>query len=153
MARQGTFINPTLSPGIVGSRLPESEMTPVRRETRAMRPKIAEAHRATIAAGVEVVAGTDAGVANVPLDSMPMELEGLHAELGMAPLDIIKAATHTAARACDREGQFGSIQPGRRADLLVVDGDPSRDIRAIRKVRYVFKDGILEVEDGRLVRS
>ncbi len=153
MARQGTFVNPTLSPGLVTARLPESEMTPVRRETRAMRPKINEAHRASIAAGVEIVAGTDAGVANVPLDSMPLELEGLHEELGLVPLDVIKAATHTAARACDREQEFGSIQPGRRADLLVVDGDPSRDIRAIRRVRYVFRDGTLEVEDGRLVRS
>ena len=153
MARQGTFVNPTLSPGIMGSRLPDSEMTPTRLETRAMRPKINEAHRASLAAGVEFIAGTDAGVSNVTLDSMPTELEGLHQDLGMAPLDVIKAATHTAARACGREDEFGSIQPGRRADLLVVDGDPSRDVSAIRKVRYVFRDGRLEVEDGRLVRS
>jgi len=153
MARQGTFVNPTLSPNLVSAMLPESEMTPVRRETRAMRPLIMEAHRKSIAAGVEIAAGTDAGVANVTLDSMPMELEGLHDELEMAPLDIIKAATHTAARACGREHEFGSIQVGRRADLLVVRGDPSKDIRAIRQLRYVFRDGRLEVEDGRLVRS
>ena len=153
MARQGTFLDATLSPGIVIDRLPESELTPTRREVRAMRPAIREAQRAMLAAGVEPIAGTDAGVAGVPLDSMPMELEALHRQLGLSPLEAIRAATHTAARACGREDEFGSLRPGRRADLLVVEGDPAADIGALRRVRAVFRDGLLEVEDGRLVRS
>ncbi len=153
MARQGTFLDPTLSPGVAVARLPESELTGNRLETRRMRPMIQEAHRAMLAAGVEPVAGTDAGVANVPLDSMPTELEALHRDLGLSPLEAIRAATHTAARACRREEEFGSVRAGRRADLLAVDGDPSVDLGAIRRVRKVFRDGVVEVEDGRLVRS
>ncbi|MCC6179196.1 MAG: amidohydrolase family protein [Chloroflexi bacterium] len=153
MARQGTFIDATLTPGIVTSRLPESELTPTRRETLAMQPKIRAVQRQMLEMGVEPIAGTDAGVANVPLDSMPLELEGLVESLGLTPLAAITAATHTAARACKREDDFGSIQPGRRADFLVVEGDPTRTISDVRKVRWVFKDGVAEVENGRLIRA
>jgi imidazolonepropionase-like amidohydrolase len=153
MARQGTFLDATLTPGVVVARLPESELNEVRRQGRRIRPLILEAHRAMLAAGVEPVAGTDAGVANVPLDSMPTELEAMHQDLGLSPLAVIKAATHTSARACGREHEFGSIQQGRLADLLVVDGDPSQDISTIRRVRKVLRNGVVEVEDGRLVRS
>ena len=152
MARQGTFLDPTLSPGVMVARLPESELTPGRLEVRAMRPAIQEAHRAMLAAGVEPIAGTDGGVAHVPLNSMPMELQAMHGQLGLSPLETIRAATHSAARACGRQAEIGSIQPGRRADLVVLDGDPSIDMTALRKTRLVFLGGVLEVEDGRLTR-
>ncbi len=153
MAKQGTFLDATLSPSVVSSRIPDSELTPARREIRKMRPAVTEAQRAMLALGVEPIAGTDAGVANVTLDSMPMELEALNRELGLSPMQVIRAATHTAARACGREDEFGSVQVGRRADLLVVQGDPSVDLAAIRRVRWVLRDGVPEVEDGRLIRA
>ena len=153
MARQGTFLDATLSPGMMSASLPESEMTPVRRETRAMRPAIHEAQRAMLALGVEPIAGTDAGVASVPLDSMPFELESLHRQLGLAPLDVVKAASSTAARACGLEDEIGVVAAGRRADLIAVEGDPATDVGAFRRVRRVLRDGVVLVEDGRLVRS
>ncbi len=153
MAKQGTFLDATLSPSVVSSRIPDSELTPARREIRKMRPAVTEAQRAMLALGVEPIAGTDAGVANVTLDSMPMELEALNRELGLSPMQVIRAATHTAARACGHEDEFGSVQAGRRADLLVVQGDPSVDLAAIRRVRWVLRDGVPEVEDGRLIRA
>ncbi len=153
MARQGTFLDATLSPGLVTARIPESELSGTRLETRRMQPAIREAQRAMLAAGVELVAGTDAGVANVPLDSMPLELEGIVQLLGVSPLEAIRAATHSAARACGRDDEIGSVQPGRVADLLMVDGDPSREIGTVRRVEMVLRNGVVEVERGRLVRS
>ncbi|MBA2448161.1 MAG: amidohydrolase family protein [Chloroflexi bacterium] len=153
MARQGTFLDPTLSPGVAIESLPESELTPSRAEVRRMRPAVHEAQRAMLALGVEPIAGTDAGVAGVPLDSMPIEVMALHRHLGLSPIEAIRAATHTAARACGREDELGSVQVGRRADLLVVEGDPTVDLGALRRVRAVFREGVLEVDRGRLVRS
>ena len=153
MVAQGTFFTPTLSTRAAIDALPEAELTPSRREVRRMGPAVAEAHRAMLAAGVEPVAGTDAGVANVPLDSMAVELATFERLLGLAPLEALRTATGTAARACGRDGEIGTIEVGKRADLLVVDGDPSRDLGAVRRVRWVFRDGRLDVEDGRLVRS
>jgi imidazolonepropionase-like amidohydrolase len=153
MARKGTYLDATLSPGIVSAKIPESCLTAGRLETRRIQPAIREAQRAMLAAGVELIAGTDAGVSNVPLDSMPMELEGIVELLGVSALDAIRAGTHTAARACGREEEFGSIQPGRVADLLVVDGDPAEDVTMVRRVEMVLRNGVVEVERGRLVRS
>lgn len=153
MARQGTYLSPTLSPSRIADQLPESELNETRRRIRGMRPTIREAQRDMLARGVQVIGSTDAGVANVPLDSMPGELVAMVEELGLTPMQAITAATYTGALACGRADDFGSIQPGRRADLLAVEGDPTRNVSDVRKLRWVFKDGVVEVENGRLLRS
>ena len=152
MARQGTYLSPTISPARVLDTVSDEHLTEARRRTRAMRPKIREAQRDMLARGVKVIGSTDAGVANVPLDSMPGELEAAVEELGLTPMQAITAATYTGAQAFDRADDFGSLRAGLRADFLVVDGDPTKDISDVRKLRWVFKDGVAEVENGRLVR-
>lgn len=152
MARQGTYLSPTISPARVADSIADAHLSEVRRRTRAMRPKIREAQRDMLARGVKVIGSTDAGVANVPLDSMPGELEAAVEELGLTPMQALTAATYTGAQAFDRAEDFGSLQAGLRADFLVVDGDPTKDISDIRKLRWVFKDGVAEVENGRLIR-
>jgi imidazolonepropionase-like amidohydrolase len=152
MARQGTYLSPTISPARISEKLPESELTEARRRVRAMRPKIREAQRDMLARGVQVIGSTDAGVANVPLDAMPGELEAAVEELGLTPMQAITAATSTGARAFGRADEIGSLQPGRRADFLVVEGTPASSISDIRKLRWVFKDGVAEIENGRLIR-
>ncbi len=152
MARQGTYLSPTISPARVADSIADAHLSEVRRRTRAMRPKIREAQRDMIARGVKVIGSTDAGVANVPLDSMPGELEAAVEELGLTPMQALTAATYTGAQAFDRADDFGSLQAGLRADFLVVEGDPTKDISDIRKLRWVFKDGVAEVENGRLIR-
>ena len=99
-----------------------------------------------------MIGSTDAGVANVPLDSMPSELEAAVEELGLTPMQAITAATYTGAQCFDRADDFGSLQAGLRADFLVIDGDPTKNIADVRKLRWVFKDGVAEVENGRLIR-
>jgi imidazolonepropionase-like amidohydrolase len=152
MARQGTFLDPTLSPAANLAKADPATLTSTQRETYRIRPRTLEAHRRSIELGVEVAAGTDAGVANLPLDSMPSELLLLQRDLGLSPEQAIRAGTYNAARSVKLEHELGSLQPGRRADLLIVPGNPLDDLRALGAPRAVYKDGRLEVEAGRLVR-
>ena len=153
MARRGIFIDPTISGG---SRLSEADpatLRPSQRETREIRPRVIEAHRRSVELGVEVAAGTDAGVTNLPFDRLPGEIRLLHEQLGLSPAEAIRAATYNGARAITLDDDLGTVQPGRRADLLIVPGNPLQDLAALGSVRAVYKDGVLEVEDGRLVHS
>jgi imidazolonepropionase-like amidohydrolase len=154
MVKQGTYLSPTISPARVNTADPGADphLSEVRRRVQGMRPKIREAQRDMLAKGVKIIGSTDAGVANVPLDSMPGELEAAVEELGLTPMQAITAATYTGSQAFDRSEDFGSLQVGRRADFLVVEGDPTKTISDIRKLRWVFKDGVAEVENGRLIR-
>ncbi len=152
MARKGIYLSPTISPSRVGNTAADAHLSEVRRRTLGMRPKIREAQRDMLARGVKIIGSTDAGVANVPLDSMPSELEAAVDELGLTPMQAITAATYTGAQAFGRADDFGSLQVGRRADFLAFEGDPSKTITDIRKLRWVFKDGVAEVENGRLIR-
>jgi imidazolonepropionase-like amidohydrolase len=62
-------------------------------------------------------------------------------EAGQLPLDAIVSATSVAARSLGLADQIGEIAPGMQADLIAVEGDPSRDITALRRVRFVMKGG------------
>ena len=61
---------------------------------------------------------------------------------GFTPVEAIRIATLNGARFLGEDAQIGSIAPGKAADLVLLDGDPTRDIRAIERVQVVFKDGI-----------
>ncbi|HEX5498801.1 MAG TPA: amidohydrolase family protein, partial [Thermomicrobiales bacterium] len=101
-------------------------------------------------AGVSVVVGTDAGACLARFDEAAhLELE-LLVEAGWSPLEAIAAGTLDAAKAIRREHDIGSIEPGKLADLLVVRGDPSRDISAAREVEQVFLGGRAAIEGGNL---
>jgi hypothetical protein len=88
-------------------------------------------------AGVTIVAGTDQAV---PGHSLHRELE-IYVEAGFTPLEAIQAATLVPARAMKLDKEVGTIEVGKRADLLLVDGDPLADIRALRKVFLVVAAG------------
>jgi Amidohydrolase family len=86
--------------------------------------------------GVQIVAGTDAG-SGYALDR---ELE-LYAEAGITAPEILRMATLKAAQVMRKDAESGSITPGKYADLILVDGDPARDIHEIRRVELVVKNG------------
>lgn len=90
-------------------------------------------------AGVPVVAGTDVGV---PGHTLHRELE-LYVKAGFTPLEAIQAATITPARVMKLENEVGTIEPGKRADLIILDANPLDDIRNIRQVRFVMTQGRL----------
>ena len=104
--------------------------------------------RRFVAAGGQVAMGND--YASVPQNGfdhlelgMPMhEITRMH-ESGMTPMQIVVAATRTAARACGREGDLGVLAEGKVADVLVVDGDPLADLSALGRPQTVVHDGVV----------
>ena len=88
-------------------------------------------------AGVPIVAGTDQSVPGFSLDR---EIE-LRVQAGFTPMEAIQSATLVAARAMGMERDSGTIEPGKRADVIVVDGNPLENISDIRKVSTVFAGG------------
>jgi imidazolonepropionase-like amidohydrolase len=99
-----------------------------------------ESFGAAVRAGMKIAAGTDAGTPFNPHDFMPQEL-GLMVEYGLTPLMAIVAATKNAAFNLGLDPDIGTLEVGRIADVIVVDGDPSTDIGAVANVRFVMKDG------------
>lgn len=94
-------------------------------------------------AGVRLVAGTDAAAGF----SLHRELE-LYSEAGIPNTDILYIATLGAARVMKHEAQWGSIEPGKLADLIIVDGDPSQRMRDLRRAELVMKGGVMYVPDS-----
>ena len=62
---------------------------------------------------------------------------------GMAPIDAARAATSVNARVLHMSDKIGSIKPGLLADIIAVEGDPTKDVSAFRKVRFVMKGGVV----------
>ena len=91
------------------------------------------------AAGVPLVAGTDTGLLGYGLDR---ELE-LYVQAGLTPADALYTATLGAARAMGRDGDSGSVEVGKRADLVLVRGDPLTRISDLRRVEKVVSAGRL----------
>ena len=99
------------------------------------------------AAGVPFVAGTDA----LPGFLLPRELE-LYVEAGVPAPEVLRIATLDAARLTGRASELGSIAPGKLADMILVDGDPSLHVGDVRRLRLVIKDGAL-IDPDALCRS
>ncbi len=93
--------------------------------------------RALHAAGVPIVAGTDKAV---PAHSFHRELE-LYVEAGLSPMDVIQLATLGSARVMKMDKEVGSIEAGKCADMILVDGNPLEDFRSLRKVTRVISNG------------
>lgn len=89
--------------------------------------------------GIHLVAGTDFA----PLSglALPRELE-LMAQAGIAPADVLGIATLGSAALMKRDGDVGAVEQGEAADLVLVRGDPTRDIRRVRDVVLTFKGGV-----------
>ena len=99
---------------------------------RRMLELVGELHRA----GVQIVAGTDA-MAGFTLHR---ELE-LYAQAGIPNTEILRIATLVPAQILKRDRDLGTIEPGKLADFIIVDGDPTQNISDIRRVVTVVKDG------------
>ena len=164
LRRHGTVVDPTSSWGEIGG---HSQAEPLQRfqpvtqhlpqiflqtraagwgapgvDTATAHARLARSLAVTGAlhdAGVPIVAGTDEGV---PGFSVYRELE-LYVIAGFTPMDALRAATAVPAKAMHMDKELGTIEVGKRADLLVLDANPLENIANIRTVRLVMKGGML----------
>jgi imidazolonepropionase-like amidohydrolase len=103
--------------------------------------------------GVKMVLCTDAGTSLVPFDRLPLAAEGGMKLLEMSAMEAIVACTSLPAQEMGLEGEIGSVEPGKNADLLLVEGNPLEDIRGLTRVDRVFRDGVEVVAGDKLYLS
>lgn len=96
-------------------------------------------------AGVRIAYGTDAGV--YPHGDNAIQF-GHYVEHGLTPEQALQSATRWAAELMGWEDRVGALEPGLFADLVVVDGDPTRDVGLLRQVSGVMKDGVWVIDPG-----
>jgi len=94
--------------------------------------------RKAVAAGAKMSFGTDAGVC--PYGTSGRQFAFM-VKYGMTPMQAIQSATHNAADLLGHSDEFGSIKPGKHADIIAVAGDPLTDIRLLENIQFVMKDG------------
>jgi imidazolonepropionase-like amidohydrolase len=143
MLEHGAYLVPTLVAPHGVARAAEAG-APIPANVLVKAAEVVEAHRDSFRraaeAGVKIAMGTDAGV--VPHGTNLEELQ-LMGEGGMSPEDVLVATTRTAAELMGLDGELGSIEPGKRADLVVVAGDPFDFRDLAERIESVYQDGRL----------
>ncbi len=152
MAEQGTFLVPTLSV-MAKTGDPEALGREMYERAARWRDRLQDTLRLALDAGVRVAAGTDAGVGIHHGENLG-ELAHL-AAMGLTPMAAIMAGTSTAAAVCDLDGEVGTLEPGKRADLVVAAGNPLEDLTSLRDqdtITLVMRNGTVVKGDGRAER-
>ena len=146
MLDNGAYLVPTLvAPlGVIkaaeaGAGIPEVAVIKAREVVEAHR----DSFRRAVEAGVKVAMGTDAGV--VPHGTNLDELQLMAEHGGMSPEDVLVATTRTAAELMGMSRELGTIEAGKRADLVVVSGDPFDFRDLATRIERVYQDGRLVV--------
>jgi imidazolonepropionase-like amidohydrolase len=138
MAAQGTFFVPTLT---VYAFHRERSAPHIQERGRLLHSHHIESVQRALQAGVKIVAGTDAGGHEHGINAQ--ELQYL-VEAGLTPMQALQAGTGWAADCLGMAADIGTLAPGKLADLVVVDGDPLRDItqlQDLQRIALVFKGG------------
>src|SRR5215472_8086848 len=146
MKARGTYYIPTLMAAQgLKERLSDGYLPPaVETKARAAMAALDATVRKAIARGVKIGVGTDAAV--YPHGRNAGELVRL-VELGMKPVDALKAATSGDAQLLGVEDRTGTLEPGKLADIVAVPGNPLETISQVEKVRFVMKDGVVYRRD------
>ena len=152
MLERGVWLVPTLvaplgvlDAAAAGASIPEVSVQKARDTVEVHEASVARA----IDAGVRVAMGTDSGVA--PHGANLRELDRL-VRCGLSPQQALVATTSSAAELMGLGDELGTLEPGTRADLVLLAGDPL-DVTTLReRVRQVWKDGVLVVDDGKVLR-
>ncbi|HEY3401424.1 MAG TPA: amidohydrolase family protein [Geothrix sp.] len=140
MKARGTFLVPTLyaleSILLPGNpyHFPEGSLA----KARAILPLRRAGFKVALDAGIPIAYGTDIGV--FEHRQVAMDFRYL-VSYGMTPLQAIQSATVVAARLLRLEAEVGTLEAGRAADLIAVDGDPLKDITTLERVPFVLKGG------------
>ncbi|TQV89771.1 metal-dependent hydrolase family protein [Aliikangiella coralliicola] len=141
MKKHGTYYVPTITAGKwVGEKAAEEGYYPkvVQPKAAAIGPKIQSTFKKAYKKGVKIAFGTDAGV-------FPHGLNGREfrymVEAGMSAFETIQSATLNTAKLLRIEDKLGTIENGKLADIVAVDGDPLKNISLMENVSFVMKDG------------
>jgi imidazolonepropionase-like amidohydrolase len=143
MKQHGTWYVPTITAGKAtgdSAKIPGYYTDIVTPKALAVGPHIQATFTKAYKAGVRIAFGTDAGVFAHGRNwkEFVYMVEG-----GMPPMETIRAATLHAAELLDMSATLGSIEKGKLADIVAVEGDPLRDINAMERVHFVMKDGVV----------
>ena len=141
--KHGTYYVPTITAGkSVGDSAKIQGYYPelVTPKALAVGPKIQSTFAKAYKAGVKIAFGTDAGVFKHGKNWLEF---AYMIEAGMPPMEAIKSATVYAADLLGMKEQLGSIEAGKLADIVALDGDPLKDAKAFGKVVFVMKDGVV----------
>lgn len=143
MAERGTRAIPTISAGTRAEIEFGIDIYQLQPNPGAMRRAETEANALRLMdAGVTIVPGTDVGVNLTDFgEDLVIELEA-YVRIGLEPAQVIRMVTERAARHLGIETDTGSLVVGLAADVLVVEGEPDRDISALRRPRLVIQDGV-----------
>lgn len=148
MKKKGTVYVPTLEAGetvVAMAQEPGNLPEIVRPKAIRVGAQIEETFRKAYKAGVPIAMGTDSSVS--PHGKNAHEFE-LMVEYGMPPMEAIKAGTIAGAKLLRKEKDLGTIEKGKIADLVAVDGDPLKNISLLTDVKFVMKDGVVYKRDG-----
>jgi imidazolonepropionase-like amidohydrolase len=141
MLRDGTWLVPTLvaphavlSAATAGSQLPEGVLAKAQEVVSAH----ADAFARAVAAGVKIAMGTDSGVGphGSNLDELPLMAAG-----GLTPAEVLTATTSSAAELLRVADETGTLMPGKRADIVVLAGDPFDLANLKKNIRAVYSGG------------
>jgi imidazolonepropionase-like amidohydrolase len=137
MAKNGVCFCPTLAADEAMARY--AGWKPMTAEPARLRSK-RDTMKAAIESGVTIVNGSDIGVFRHGDGARELELL---VEFGLTPTQTLRSATTVAAKALHLEEKLGAVKADLFADLVAVDGDPTKDIKALRKVKLVMKGGVV----------
>ena len=101
--------------------------------------------------GVKFVTGMDSGMTNAHFDDFAYIPEVMVNRMGISPMEAITCATRTSSECLGKESEIGTITPGKSADLLIINGDPSEKIEALHNVDTIVARGSVVKEAGQLL--
>ncbi len=146
IAEQGVYVNPTLGASVARIRMLEEQpnlavagtedLDKMRRGSEVRMDQFARMRDA----GVVMAAGSDSAWGHYQMGDFQTEIEA-HVMAGMSNMEAIVSATRDSAESCQVDGIIGTLEPGKTADILVVEGDPTREISDLRRVSDVFLAG------------
>lgn len=151
LVQSEVWLNPTHAVGIPRRKelLEKKKHGPLNEVDAAMLERIVNGHRdrveqygKLIEMGVKLIGGSDCGWGSYPFGDFQAELISMN-DFGLSPMEAILTGTRNAAEALGKSDSLGSIEPGKEADLLLVEGNPVEDMECLRKVVAVILGGRL----------